>query len=75
MTHIFSTGVNQMRHITHLSQKYDTSERSETMTPITGFLKIRDNVVEPSPPPTFYQFPLGNSPALPRRFKLRSSTA
>ena len=75
MTHIFSTGVNQMRHVTHLSQKYDVSERNETITPITGFLVLRKTVAEPSPPPTFYEFPLANSPSTPRMFSIRSSTA
>ncbi len=75
MTHIFSTGVNQMRHITHLSQKYDTSERSETMTPITGFLAVRLTVADPSPPTSLYDFPVNNSPSTPRMFSIRSSTA
>ncbi len=75
MTHIFSTGINQMRHVTHLSQKYDRSERQESITPITGFLAVRLLVADSSPPPQLYEFPMNNSPATPRRFKLRSSTA
>jgi len=75
MTHIFSTGLNQMRHIVHLAQVYDRSEREESITPVTGFLAVRLLVADSSPPPQLYEFPVNNSPSTPRRFKLRSSTA
>ena len=75
MTHIFSTGINQMRHMVHLAQRYDRSEREETMNPVTGFLAVRLLVADSSPPPQLYDFPVNNSPSLPRRFILRSSTA
>ena len=72
MTHIFSTGLNQMRHVTHLSQKYDISERQELPPGITGFLAVRLSPADSSPPPQLYEFPAGNSPTSPRRFKIRS---
>lgn len=73
MTHIFSTGINQMRHVTHLSQKYDTSERTEGGSMITGFLAVRLLVADSSPPGQLYKFPVGNSPSTPRRFKIRGT--
>lgn len=72
MTHIFSTGINQMRHVTHLAQKYDISERRELPPGVTGFLAVRLSAAEGSPPPNLYKFPVGNSPAAPRRFEIRS---
>lgn len=74
MTHIFSTGLNQMRHITHLTQKYDVSERQESVTPVTGFLALRLAVGDPVPPTSLYLFPDLNSPSTPRFFEIRSST-
>ena len=74
MTHIFSTGLNQMRHVVHLAQRLDRSERQESITPVTGFLAVRLLVADASPPPQLYEFPVNNSPSLPRRFKIRSST-
>lgn len=72
MTHIFSTGLNQMRHVTHLAQKYDISERQELPPGVTGFLAVRLAAGDPSPPTSLYEFPVGNSPSTPRRFKIRS---
>ena len=74
MTHIFSTGLNQMRHVVHLAQRYDRSERAEGAPIIVGFLAVRLAVGDPSPPGQLYRFPTGNSPSLPRRFKIRGTT-
>ncbi len=74
MTHIFSTGLNQMRHLVHLSQKYDTNERQDGQGPGPGvmqFLAVRLAVSDPSPPGQLYEFPAANSPSLPRRFKVK----
>ena len=76
MTHIFSTGINQMRHVTHLSQKYDTNERMDGGGPGPGlmsFLAVRLLVADPSPPGQLYKYPDANSPGAPRRFKLKLS--
>ncbi len=76
MTHIFSTGINQMRHMTHLSQKYDTNERDDgsgTMPGPDSFLAIRLSVGAPVPPTDLYLFPAANSPSAPRFFKLKLS--
>ena len=75
MTHIFSAGLDQQRHLTHLAQKYDQKRRQATPVPITGFLAVRLSVSDPSPPTSLYEFPVSNSPSSPRRFKLRSSTS
>ena len=75
MTHIFSTGVNQMRHLTHLSQKYDTNERDDGSGSMPGpasFLAVRFETGLPTPPTSLYDFPNGNSPGQPRMFVLRT---
>ncbi len=74
MTHIFSTGLNQMRHLVHLSQKYDTNERDDGSGTAPGpaaFLAVRLAVGDPSPPTNLYEFPNANSPSPPRLFVLK----
>ena len=74
MSHIFSTGINQMRHMTHLAQKYDTNERDDGSGSMPGpasFLAVRLAVTDPSPPNSLYDFPDLNSPSAPRMFKLK----
>ncbi len=76
MTHIFSTGVNQMRHMTHLSQKYDTNERDDGSGSMPGpasFLAVRLSAGDPSPPTSLYDFPMANSPSTPRMFVLKTA--
>ena len=70
MTHIFSNGLDQMRHMTHLARKLDSQERQETVCPTTGFLLVRTG---PTTTGNFLWAP-ANSPSTPRRAILRSST-